>query len=112
MTLDKILRKAREMSPCGTCGGGGGAPHRPSCLYLGGGQVQAVVFFREKLKEDAEALLAFLRQRGVSLAIASGDRQSSTLHIGQQLGLDPASCRGGLSPAGKAAFVAELKQQR
>jgi len=66
------------------------------------------VFFVEELRTDAIQEVAALRDAGYQVHLLSGDAPSRARQAAERLGLDPTRVRGGLTPEGKAAAVAEL----
>lgn len=73
------------------------------------GHYAGALGFEDPLRDDAAASLAQLRADGISLAIASGDRSSVVARVGTKLGLESSALHAPLSPAEKAALVAELR---
>ena len=71
--------------------------------------VQAILTFRDPLREGTKEMLLQLRQQGVErFAILSGDSQESVSRLGGQLGV--ATVQGGMSPAGKLEWVQREQQ--
>jgi Cu2+-exporting ATPase len=62
--------------------------------------------FSERLREDAEAVIAALKARGLAIELLSGDRPATVASIAERLGV--AAWRAGQSPADKCARLAEL----
>jgi len=58
-------------------------------------------------RKDAAALVQALKARGVRTILLSGDARSTTLHMGQRLGVD--ECLGEVPPAEKAEAVRRLQ---
>jgi heavy metal translocating P-type ATPase len=58
-------------------------------------------------REDAAALVAAFRVRGVKTLLLSGDARATTSHLGRRLGVD--ECLGEVPPAGKADAVKRLQ---
>jgi Cu2+-exporting ATPase len=70
-----------------------------------GGVVRAVAGVGDEIREDVQAALAALRQRGWKLAILSGDHPDVVAKVAEKLGIEDA--RGGLLPEQKLAIVGE-----
>ncbi|MCX6854948.1 MAG: heavy metal translocating P-type ATPase metal-binding domain-containing protein [Verrucomicrobia bacterium] len=66
--------------------------------------------FRDELRAESLDEVRTLKQRGVSVHILSGDRESKVAHIAAQLGLKKDDWQAGLTPEQKAAWVAEHNQ--
>ena len=62
---------------------------------------------RQRLREDAAAVVAALRQHGLALEILSGDRADAVAPVAQALGI--ADWRAGVTPAEKIAHIADLQ---
>ncbi|MFD2182421.1 heavy metal translocating P-type ATPase [Rhodoplanes azumiensis] len=67
----------------------------------------AVFAVRQRLREDATAVLAALRAKGYAIEILSGDREAAVTHVARQLGV--ATARAGATPADKIAHVEALR---
>lgn len=61
----------------------------------------------QKLRPDAEVTIRQLAAMGLELHIVSGDRQAAVAPIAERLGAG--RWRAGVQPAGKVAYLAELK---
>ena len=62
--------------------------------------------FSDRLRPDAEAVIAQLKAMGLSLGILSGDREAPVQDLAQRLGIDHATAR--LSPVDKVARLEAL----
>lgn len=81
-----------------------------SYVYMSvSGRLAAVFCFGDPLRASGARLIRDLQQRGVKLALVSGDSEQTTRAVGQALGI--ADCRGELLPKDKAEFVDALKKQ-
>ncbi len=69
------------------------------------GVIVGMAALGDPLRDDARAVIDALRARGWTVAILSGDHADVVERVGAQLGLRAEDCRGGLSPAEKAALV-------
>ena len=61
----------------------------------------------DAVQPDAAEAVAGLRARGWRVGLLSGDHPEVVAAVGEQLGLAPADCRGGVAPEGKVAVVEE-----
>ncbi|RAI43550.1 heavy metal translocating P-type ATPase [Rhodoplanes roseus] len=71
------------------------------------GTTTAVFAVRQRLREDATAVLAGLRARGFAVEILSGDRDAAVSHVARQLGVS--EVRSGATPADKIARIEALR---
>jgi Cu2+-exporting ATPase len=74
------------------------------------GTVTAVVDVADQIRPDAADAVAELQRRGVSVLMLSGDHPASAHAVAAAVGIPPESVHAGMKPAGKAAFVQQLKQ--
>ncbi len=80
-----------------------------SFVYLSvGGRPAAVFVFGDELRGGMISAIDALRQKGLSLALVSGDGVETTHRIGSQLGIS--ETHGGQLPADKARFISELRR--
>lgn len=81
-----------------------------SVIALGdaGGWIAAFAI-GDRLRDDAAAVIAALRARGIRTHLASGDRAETAAAVAATLGIDQA--RGGMTPEDKLACVTALQQQ-
>ncbi len=81
-----------------------------SLIYLSaGGRLAAVFVFGDALRPGAAAAVAALERRGLAVALVSGDGAATTAAVGGRAGI--CECRGGLLPADKERFVADLRRR-
>ncbi len=73
------------------------------------GEACHVFAVRQRLRSDAAATIAALRQGGFEVEILSGDREPAVRHAAQSLGVD--KWRAGVTPADKIARIDELTRQ-
>ncbi len=69
------------------------------------GRAAAVAGLADALRPDARATVARIRAAGWDVAILSGDDPRVVDRVARELDLDPARCRGGVTPEGKLAAV-------
>lgn len=83
-----------------------GAPSAETELWFGlEGDTKIRFLFADQLRADAAQTVAALRARGLSVEILSGDIPAAVARAAQACGVD--AWRAGLTPADKAAIVAE-----
>ena len=70
-----------------------------------GERIVAVAGLADPLRGDAKSALERLARLGWQIALLSGDDPRVVARIGEELGLDPARCAGGISPERKLARV-------
>jgi heavy metal translocating P-type ATPase len=81
-----------------------------SLVYLSaGGRPAAVFVFGDELRGGMAEAIAALRQKGLALALVSGDGVETTQLVGRKLGIS--ETYGGQLPADKARFVSELRRR-
>jgi heavy metal translocating P-type ATPase len=71
------------------------------------GEPCGALAFGDAPRRDAADLVKALRERGIRTFLLSGDARSTTLHMGQRLGVD--ECLGEVPPAEKAEAVRRLQ---
>jgi P-type Cu2+ transporter len=79
-----------------------------SVIAFSQGKTRVVFAFRQRLREDAAAVIAGLKQAGYRIAILSGDRKESVAEIAAVLSID--AWQAGLSPADKIARIEEMRR--
>ncbi len=85
---------------CGVAGSGG----QTAEVWYRRGDEKAVCFrFADKLRPDAAETIAALKERGLEVALLSGDRATAVAHTAQEAGID--DFVGELKPAGKIAWL-------
>ena len=70
-----------------------------------GGVVEAVLAISDPLRPGVAMTIANLKRRGWKVGILSGDHPAIVDHVASQIGIDPGSARGGMSPEEKLAAV-------
>ncbi len=96
-----------------------GAEHDAAALAFADPEASAIAFargneryvfaVRQRMREDAVAVIARLRAMGLGVEILSGDRAGAVEHVARQLGI--AEWRAAMNPADKIARIDELKRQ-
>jgi Cu2+-exporting ATPase len=71
------------------------------------GTLTAVLAVRQRLREDATAVLAGLKARGLAVELLSGDREAAVGHVARQLGVT--EVRSAATPADKIAHIEALR---
>jgi Cu2+-exporting ATPase len=77
-----------------------------SAIFIRQGERWARLLIRQTLRPDAGKVVAHLREKGLKIAILSGDRPEAVAPIARELGVE--TWRGGLKPAEKIAFIEDL----
>jgi P-type Cu2+ transporter len=80
-----------------------------SAVAFSRGDARYVFAVRQLLRDDAQAVIAALQTRGITVEIVSGDREPAVRAAAQALGVG--EWRAGVTPADKIARIEELKQQ-
>jgi Cu2+-exporting ATPase len=80
-----------------------------SAVAFSRGDARYVFAVRQRLRDDAQAMIAGLTARGISVEVVSGDREPAVRAAAQSLGI--CEWRAGVTPADKIARIEELKQQ-
>jgi P-type E1-E2 ATPase len=70
------------------------------------------VFEHDDLREGAGEMVDELRRQGIAVELLSGDSQSAVEALGERLGIAADSCRGEISPEGKAIWVQRRSRAR
>jgi Cu+-exporting ATPase len=76
----------------------------------GGADALAVLAFGDEPKAGAREALARLRERGLQLALVSGDNRAAAEAMAERLGLRPEEVMAEVLPADKAAAIRSLQQ--
>jgi Cu2+-exporting ATPase len=84
-----------------------GDPEASAIAFLHG-ETRCVFAVRQRVRPDAVAVLAGLKERGFAVEILSGDRPEAVEHVARLLGLP--AWRAGMKPAEKIAHIDELKR--
>ncbi len=107
-------RKVEVVSAAVAAGRGVGLAPTPEdasvSAVLSGGTLAGVIAFRDEPREEARALIALLRGRGIESHLLSGDREGVVRAIGGRLGIEPGRTHGGLSPTDKVDRVRALAE--
>lgn len=83
-------------------------PHAGHGIYLGDGkQVLARFLLKDKLREDAKAVVKQLQKMGMNVHILSGDHEFSVRHTALELGIP--SFAAGQSPGEKLDYIRTLQ---
>jgi Cu2+-exporting ATPase len=80
-----------------------------SAVAFSRGDARYVFAVRQRLRDDAEAMMAGLSARRIAVEIVSGDREPAVRAAAQSLGI--CEWRADVTPADKIARIEELKQQ-
>ncbi|NVO15617.1 MAG: heavy metal translocating P-type ATPase [Rhodoplanes sp.] len=78
-----------------------------SVIVFRDGAAVTVFSVRQRLREDATAVLAGLRARGLAVELLSGDREAAVGHVARQLGVT--EVRAAATPADKIARIEALR---
>jgi Cu2+-exporting ATPase len=81
-----------------------GVPSSAECVFSRDGHLIAEFHFTESVRADAHSALNAFTERGIDIAILSGDRQEKVERLAAQLGTVP-NALGGLSPDQKAQWL-------
>ena len=69
----------------------------------------ALFHFGDAIRESSARVIQHLKDRGINLALISGDGQDVTRQTGRAVGIS--DCRGSLLPENKAEFIDKLRAQ-
>ncbi len=84
-----------------------GTAAKGDAIFCRNGIVLAAFAFRDELRSESVAEVSRLRQAGISVFVLSGDRKEKVHDLAGRLGLPPDCWRAEMTPAEKAAWVAE-----
>ena len=70
------------------------------------------VFEHDDIRGGADDMIAELKRQGIAVELLSGDSQSAVEALGERLGIEADSCRGEISPEGKAIWVQRRSHAR
>ena len=85
-----------------------GSSDEEACVLGRNGVAVARFHFHEQPRPGAAQEIEWLRQRGYTVLILSGDGAEKVQAMARQLGLPAAQCRGNMSPRGKQDFVRQV----
>ena len=74
-------------------------------IYMGGLAIQ------DTLRPDAVQTLEELKRWGVQIQMLTGDQAATAYSVAQELGLEATAVQAGVTPADKAAVIADLQAQ-
>lgn len=80
-----------------------------SIVAFSKGSEKFILSVRQGLRPDAQAVIAALKDRHISIEILSGDREPAVIAAARALGI--AEWRAGVTPADKIARIGELKRR-
>ena len=60
-------------------------------------------------REEAKTILTLLREKGIKLAMVSGDNEKTAKAVGKMVGIDEALVKAGVGPEGKADVIREFQ---
>lgn len=76
------------------------------------GKLVAVAAVADTLKEESKAVVAKLQRMGLTVYMLTGDQPRVAHYIGKQVNISEECVLAGLTPAGKAMKVKELRQSK
>ncbi|MEO1147240.1 MAG: heavy metal translocating P-type ATPase [Cyanobacteria bacterium J06638_22] len=80
-------------------------------IYIGQDQrLIGIIAVMDTLRPDAVETLAALQKQGITVKLLTGDRPTTARAIAQTLNLPETAVNAGVSPAEKAAFIAQWQQ--
>ena len=80
-------------------------------LVAKGDEPRALITLQDEIRPDAAETLAYLREQGVTVHVLSGDHPETVARIAQQVGLDPSTVHGRLTPQDKVEIIRSLQEQ-
>ncbi len=60
-------------------------------------------------REEAKPILTSLREKGIKLAMVSGDKEKTAKAVGKMVGIDEALVKAGVGPEGKGDVIGEFQ---
>lgn len=70
------------------------------------------IFEHDDIRAGADEMITELKRQGIAVELLSGDSQSAVEALGERLGIEADSCRGEISPEGKAIWVQRRSHAR
>ncbi|CAA6665042.1 unnamed protein product [Spirodela intermedia] len=81
-----------------------------STVYVGvDGNLAGVLYFEDKIREDARQVIESLSKQGISIYMLSGDRKSTAEHVASVVGIDKNKVISSVKPDEKKNFISELR---
>ena len=76
-------------------------------VWIADTQVSGVIYLRDEIRPNARGVIDFLKRRGISVTLMTGDRLSAAEHVAAQVGIE--DVRAELSPEAKLQSVHEWR---
>lgn len=76
------------------------------------GQLEAIVALGDAIHSDSRRAIKELGELGWHVEILSGDAAGVVAHVAEQLGVEPSSAQGGITPEDKLIAVSGARQQQ
>ncbi|KAG1342359.1 copper-transporting ATPase PAA1, chloroplastic [Cocos nucifera] len=84
-----------------------------SVVYVGvDGVLAGIIYFEDKLREDAREIVEILSKQGISTYMLSGDKRSTAEHVASMVGIHKDKVFSGVKPDEKKKFIADLQKDQ
>ncbi|XP_072953722.1 copper-transporting ATPase PAA1, chloroplastic [Typha angustifolia] len=84
-----------------------------SVVYIGvDGVLSGLIYFEDKIREDACQVIDTLSKKGISTYMLSGDKESAAEHVASMVGIQNDKVIAGVKPHEKKKFISELQKDQ
>ncbi|XP_020697441.1 copper-transporting ATPase PAA1, chloroplastic isoform X1 [Dendrobium catenatum] len=82
-----------------------------SVVYVGvDGSLAGLIYFEDKIREDARQVVEMLRKEGLDVYMLSGDKRKAAEHVASIVGIDKDKVFSEVKPDQKSNFIEELQK--
>lgn len=84
-----------------------------SVVYVGvDGILAGLIYFEDKIREDARQVIETLSKQGLGIYMLSGDKKNTAEYVASLVGIDKDKVFSGIKPDQKKKFICELQQNQ
>ncbi|XP_020090350.1 copper-transporting ATPase PAA1, chloroplastic isoform X2 [Ananas comosus] len=84
-----------------------------SVVYVGiDGVLSGLIYFEDKLREDAQQVIETLSKKGISTYMLSGDKESTAEHVAAMVGIQKDRVIAAVKPHEKKKFISKLQEDQ
>ncbi|OVA14196.1 Cation-transporting P-type ATPase [Macleaya cordata] len=84
-----------------------------SFVYVGvDGVLAGLIYFEDKIREDASDVVASLSKQGINIYMLSGDKKHTAEYVASVVGIPKEKVLSGVKPDEKKKFISELRKDK